>query len=163
MGTLPNKFRRLSPLVNKPGQTLCISLIELGMSDASGIDLMRIIRIHMFPELIQAQCSMFGAWGPAIAQTNGSLVQLRALDWITSTYKFSCSIFQAKFFEFGFKNGARKLVFSHHSDGPFQEWPAVLVYHPEGNNGHNFSLVGWVSDPGRVTFEGRICGSDHGI
>jgi len=35
----------------------------------------------MFPELIKASCTMFGAWGPAIAHTPGTLLQLRALDW----------------------------------------------------------------------------------
>jgi hypothetical protein len=34
-------------------------------------------------QLIQAACSMFGAWGKAISNTNGTLYQLRALDWST--------------------------------------------------------------------------------
>ncbi len=35
-------------------------------------------------QLIQAACSMYGAWGKAIANTNGTLYQLRALDWDTT-------------------------------------------------------------------------------
>ncbi len=45
---------------------------------------MEIVRMHMLPELIQAHCTMFGAWGPAIENTTGSLYQLRALDWTTN-------------------------------------------------------------------------------
>jgi hypothetical protein len=52
-----------------------------GLADGSGMDYMEVVRLHMIPEVIQAQCSMFGAWGPAIANTSGSLYQLRALDW----------------------------------------------------------------------------------
>jgi hypothetical protein len=54
-----------------------------GMADALGIDYLQVIRINLFPELIQAACSMMGAWGPAISGTNGTLYQLRALDWDT--------------------------------------------------------------------------------
>eukprot|EP00730_Choanoeca_flexa_P019016 TRINITY_DN9276_c0_g1_i1.p1 TRINITY_DN9276_c0_g1~~TRINITY_DN9276_c0_g1_i1.p1 ORF type:complete len:439 (+),score=94.98 TRINITY_DN9276_c0_g1_i1:33-1349(+) len=39
------------------------------------------LQIHLFPELIKASCSMFGAWGPAIANVGGTVNQLRALDW----------------------------------------------------------------------------------
>ena len=56
------------------------------------------MHIALFPELIRMSCSMFGAWGPATANTNSGLVQLRALDWST--------------------------------DGPFQQFPVVVVYHP---------------------------------
>lgn len=54
-----------------------------GMADGSGLDFMYVARISMIPELIKAQCSMLGAWGPATAQVGGGLVQLRALDWET--------------------------------------------------------------------------------
>jgi hypothetical protein len=40
-----------------------------------------VYQIMMFPELIKAECSMVGAWGKATAQYNGTLYQLRALDW----------------------------------------------------------------------------------
>jgi len=73
----------------------------------------------MLPELIQAACTMFGAWGPAIANTTGSLYQLRALDWNT--------------------------------DGPFQQYPAVVVYHPNSDNGHDFAIVTWIGFIGAIT------------
>jgi hypothetical protein len=82
------------------------------------MDFMRLVRIHMFPELIQAACSMYGAWGPAIANTNSTLLQLRALDWSTN--------------------------------GPFQQFPAVIVYHPT-TGGHNFSIVTWAGFIGTIT------------
>lgn len=42
----------------------------------------RLLHIHMFPEVIKASCSMFGAWGPALSNVSGgTLLQLRALDW----------------------------------------------------------------------------------
>eukprot|EP00042_Codosiga_hollandica_P049930 m.587845 g.587845 ORF g.587845 m.587845 type:complete len:423 (+) comp57990_c1_seq2:175-1443(+) len=41
-----------------------------------------LLQLQMFPELVKAQCSMFGAWGPAISQcADMQLVQLRALDF----------------------------------------------------------------------------------
>lgn len=51
-----------------------------GMAAATGMDVKRIQRIHLFGELTKGDCSMFGAWGKAIP-TGYSLVQLRALDW----------------------------------------------------------------------------------
>jgi len=47
------------------------------------VDYADVLRLQMFPELIKAACSMFGAWGAATANTSspGSLHQLRALDW----------------------------------------------------------------------------------
>jgi len=56
-----------------------------GIADGSGVDYMTIVRIHMFPELIKAACSMFGTWGPAVQNNpDVSLLQLRALDWGTN-------------------------------------------------------------------------------
>lgn len=50
-----------------------------GISDASGIKLIDLIHLNLFPELTQAACSIVGAWGAA---TTGNVVrQLRALDW----------------------------------------------------------------------------------
>jgi len=54
-----------------------------GIADATGVDKMDIIRVHMIPELLRASCSMFGAWGSATP--NSGLVQLRALDWVTDS------------------------------------------------------------------------------
>lgn len=38
-----------------------------GISDASGVDYDLLYRINMFPELIKASCSFFGAWGSSVA------------------------------------------------------------------------------------------------
>eukprot|EP01133_Synstelium_polycarpum_P010208 gene10208-11890_t len=50
-----------------------------GISDASGVSYRDLLRMHMFPELIKASCSILGAWGEATI--DGGLYQLRALDW----------------------------------------------------------------------------------
>jgi hypothetical protein len=56
-----------------------------GLADGSGVDYWTLVHFQMFPELIKAQCSMVGAWGPATQQSSsGSLVQLRALDFMTN-------------------------------------------------------------------------------
>ncbi|KAK3083855.1 hypothetical protein FSP39_004201 [Pinctada imbricata] len=47
-----------------------------GLADGSGVDLKRILRIHMIGEFTKGSCSMLGAWGTA-----NSLIQLRTLDW----------------------------------------------------------------------------------
>jgi len=83
------------------------------------MDYQTIINIHMLPELLQASCTMVGAWGSAITNTPGSLYQLRALDWDT--------------------------------DGPFQKWPALIVYHPNTDNGHAFSLLSFTGFIGAIT------------
>lgn len=46
----------------------------LGFADGSGIPYMDVVRLHMFPELIKAQCSMVGAWGPATSGTPTGMV-----------------------------------------------------------------------------------------
>jgi isopenicillin-N N-acyltransferase like protein len=51
-----------------------------GMADAAGVSFDKIRRIHMIGELTRGRCSMFGAWGEALADPNG-LLSLRALDW----------------------------------------------------------------------------------
>jgi hypothetical protein len=90
-----------------------------GISDGSGMDYNYLLAAHMIPELIQAACSIVGAWGQATNNItrNGPLYQLRALDWIT--------------------------------DGPFQKFPALIVYHP--NQGHNFSIFTWTGFVGAIT------------
>lgn len=97
-----------------------------GIADGSGIDVQQIIQAHMLPELIKAHCSMFGAYGPATANTEaqGKLYQLRALDWS--------------------------------ANGPFQEYPAVITYHPSsieagGPGGHPFSILAWSGFVGALT------------
>jgi len=59
-----------------------------GLADASGADYLTIRRIHMIGELTKGACSMFGAWGDAIANVSTQLLQLRALDWdVTGPFK----------------------------------------------------------------------------
>lgn len=89
-----------------------------GIAEGAGIEYMQVARVQMFPELIKAACSMFGAWGPAIKDTKGTLVQLRALDWNTN--------------------------------GPFQQFPTLFVYHPT-DGGHNFSSLAWAGFNGAMT------------
>ena len=50
-----------------------------GMANSTGMTPDDIMRIALIPELIRMSCSMFGAWGPATANTKSKLVQLRAL------------------------------------------------------------------------------------
>lgn len=53
-----------------------------GIADGSGIPENQVRRLNMLPELIKAGCSMAGVWGDATVNTkNGTLLQLRALDW----------------------------------------------------------------------------------
>ncbi|XP_071103866.1 protein dcd1B-like isoform X1 [Haliotis cracherodii] len=51
-----------------------------GLADATGQDYKTILYIHLIGELTKGSCSMIGAWGDSLAR-NGSLLQLRALDW----------------------------------------------------------------------------------
>jgi len=37
------------------------------------------------------------------------------------------------------------------TDGPFQKWPALIVYHPNANNGHAFSLLSFTGFIGALT------------
>jgi len=51
------------------------------MADGSGVPYQQLLQIQMFPELIKAACSMYGAWDQATANATspGRLFQLRAL------------------------------------------------------------------------------------
>ena len=80
---------------------------------------MQVARLHMFPELIKASCSMWGAWGPAIQNVSGTMYQLRALDWSTN--------------------------------GPFQKYPTLFVYHPAEGDGVPFSILAWAGFVGALT------------
>ena len=37
------------------------------------------------------------------------------------------------------------------TNGPFQEFPALFVYHPEAGNGHAFSSLSWAGFLGTLT------------
>ncbi len=50
-----------------------------GLADATGMDYHEIVRVHLFGELTQAQCSYYGAYKSATL--GGKTLQLRALDW----------------------------------------------------------------------------------
>lgn len=52
-----------------------------GVAQGAGVDEKLVLQLQMFPELIKAQCSIYGAWGEATANSTGGLIQLRALDW----------------------------------------------------------------------------------
>ena len=89
-----------------------------GLSDASGVNIIELRRMHMIPELFKAKCSMVGGWGEAVKEKD-QLYQLRALDWDT--------------------------------DGGLQDFPMVMVYHPNKGNGHAFSTLTWPGLIGAVT------------
>ncbi|KAM9953672.1 hypothetical protein ACTFIR_008763 [Dictyostelium discoideum] len=89
----------------------------LGLSDSSGIPYQTLLRMHMFPELVKATCSIVGAWSEATI--NGGLLQVRALDW-------------------GLEN-------------PLVNYPTLIVYHPQENDGGEFSILSWTSFIGALT------------
>lgn len=65
-----------------------------GWADGSGLDYSMYLQINMIPEMVQAACSMMGAWGPAVANANGALVQLRGmllLPFVFSTLSYCAS------------------------------------------------------------------------
>ena len=83
---------------------------------------------------------MFGANGTATP--DGSLLQLRALDW--------------------YADGMNKLIL--HSviylqvhlifafcTGPFRNYPQITVYHPNSGNGYAFANIGWSGWIGSIT------------
>jgi hypothetical protein len=94
-----------------------------GLSDSAGIPYLTLRNIHLLGSLTQGDCSMYGAWGDAIAEmtkaTGSQLMQLRALDWDTSV--------------------AARLT------------PTVTVYHPEEGNGQPFINIGWAGWIGGLT------------
>eukprot|EP00945_MAST-04E_sp_MAST-4E-sp1_P005993 g5993.t1 len=58
-----------------------------GLAAATGYNYTRLLWIHLFPESAVGHCSMFGAWGKATSNSyGGSLLQMRALDYITADF-----------------------------------------------------------------------------
>lgn len=55
-----------------------------GIAHGSGVDEQLLLRVHMFPELMQASCSLIFSHGAARAAVDGSLLAVRALDWDVS-------------------------------------------------------------------------------
>lgn len=84
-----------------------------GVADGSGVDLDTVMLIHMFPELIRAACTMFGAWGEAVSSGSRSSgpFQIRALDFGT--------------------------------DVPFRFYPVTIVHHPHDAAERPFVILSW--------------------
>lgn len=79
------------------------------------------VKVHMIAGLTQGACSMFGAWGDAVANgaSAGHVIQLRALDW--------------------------------DMDGPFRDFSQITVYHPAEGLGNAFASVGMSGFLGGLT------------
>ena len=75
---------------------------------------------------------MFGAWGDAI-NSDQKLLQLRALDWVTSRYH----LLPANFLQ--------------DMTGPFRDYSQITVYHPNQGDGHAFANVGMMGFIGGLT------------
>jgi hypothetical protein len=93
-----------------------------GLAEGAKLPYMEMARVHMLPELIKASCTLMGAWGEATAHCSPKAGALYQL---------------------------RALDWS--TDGPFQQNPLLLVYHPETGNGHNFSIATWAGFVGAIT------------
>jgi hypothetical protein len=59
-----------------------------GLADGSGLPFDMLLHLNLFPEVTKASCSFFGAWGDATA-TGASVLQLRALDYVTDAPAFT--------------------------------------------------------------------------
>jgi hypothetical protein len=46
-------------------QPYLICTLSQGVADGAGVPYQDVVNIAMFPELIKAACTMFGAWGNA--------------------------------------------------------------------------------------------------
>ena len=72
-----------------------------GLADGAGVDVKTVWRIHMIGELTKGSCSMVGAWGAALAPS------LKA----------------------GGTKTLQVRALDWDMDGPFRDFPAVIVYH----------------------------------
>ena len=84
-----------------------------GLAAGSGVDFDTLMLVHMFPELIRAACTMFGAWGAAVSSESHASgpFQIRALDFGT--------------------------------DVPFRFYPVTIVHHPHDSNERPFVILSW--------------------
>lgn len=80
----------------------------------------QVLRTSLFPELIKAQCTIIGAWGPALATSGG--VGKRAAAARDVCTGNGAGLLQVRALDFGL-------------DGPFPDWPVLMVYH------HNDSMA----------------------
>lgn len=92
-----------------------------GLADGAGIDFNTAAQVAMIPELIRAACSIIVAWGPATA--NGAAA--------------------------GAPVHLRALDWN--TDGPFQQFPVLLNFHPNPGNGVAFSSLTWAGMLGAIT------------
>ena len=93
-----------------------------GLADSTGgrISMVQIRNVMWLGEITRGSCSMYGAWGDAVAaEREGKLLQLRALDWDT--------------------------------DGPFKNYAAIVVYHPQAGQGHAWANLGFGGWTGSIT------------
>lgn len=91
-----------------------------GMAAGAGMDYMTLARMSMIPELVKADCSILLAWGNA-TRAGASAGDVTHL---------------------------RALDWA--SDGPFQQWPVVVTYHP-ADGGAVFTSVSWAGFHGTLT------------
>jgi len=94
------------------------------MTDAAGGDsslFWTAVKVHMIAGLTEGACSMFGAWGDAVANgpSAGHVIQLRALDW--------------------------------QMNGPFRDYASITIYHPDPEYGYAFANVGFAGFVGTLT------------
>lgn len=103
------------------------------------------------------------------AATNGTLsvTSIRNIMWIGELTRGACSMFGAK--DSATKSRGGKLLqlraLDWDTDGPFKDYPAVVVYHPESGKGHAWANVGFAAWTGSITgfSESQIGISEIGV
>ncbi len=101
-----------------------------GMANTTGVPAHTLLQVALIPELIKASCTVLSAWGPATAST-----------------AHPGALTQLRLLDWG-------------TDGPFQQFPLVLCYHPTGTTdddfengaeGHDFCVLTWAGLVGAIT------------
>lgn len=128
----------------------------------------------MFPELIKASCSMFGAWGPAIANISGlgggrrggergrgqcnTLGKSRQGHCMPRADGMTNCPPPTRFF-WGLPDTLVQLrALDWGMDSPLNDYPLLVVYHPDAGNGHPFASLTWSGFVGSVTAYGSYMG-----
>ncbi len=94
-----------------------------GLAAGSGVAIADLRRVAMIAEWTRASCSMFGAWGPASAAATGG----------------SGGLVQLRALDWD-------------TDGPFQQWPVLAVFHPDARTGGFANAqLGWAGMIGAIT------------
>lgn len=120
-----------------------------GLVNATGAPMEQVLGVTLLPEIIKAACSMFGAFGKATEMSrDGALVQLRALDWTTNGPFQVCVALCPLVVTPGVPPAApdRRRVTCL-----VQQFPEVLVYHPNEGNGHAYAVLTWSGFVGAIT------------